>query len=142
VHKNLDSALEDEAKAGQLPSPVKPDPKRPRMSGAVTEEAGSMSCMCRNCRGLRSDVTVRELHNIVKRFQPTVLCMVETQIHKSQVEGLARSLGFDNCFAASSTGRSGGLGMFWNNDINLGIFPFSHYHIDARITKSNGRNGE
>jgi exonuclease III len=97
-----------------------------------------MSCICWNCRGLGSDATVRELHNLVKRFKPTVLCVIETQIHKSRVEGLARTLGYDNCFAVSSTGRSGGLGMFWNNDTNLDVLPFSQYHIDARITESSG----
>jgi hypothetical protein len=41
---------------------------------------------------------------------------LETQVHKSRVEGLKSTLGFDNAFAVSSSGRSGGLGIFWNND--------------------------
>jgi hypothetical protein len=47
------------------------------------------------CRGLGSVVTVQELHDLVKRFRSIVLCVVETQIHKSWVEGLARRLGYD-----------------------------------------------
>jgi exonuclease III len=71
-----------------------------------------MSSLCWNCRGLGSDATVQELRDLVKRFKPTILCVVETQLHESRVRRLARILGFDDCFAVSSTGRSGGLEMF------------------------------
>jgi hypothetical protein len=60
---------------------------------------------------------------------------METQIHMSRVEGLARTLGFENCFLVSSSRRSGGLGMYWNNEISVEIFQYLHYHIDARITE-------
>jgi len=29
--------------------------------------------------------------------------------------------------------RSGGLGIFWMNNIHLEILPYSQYHIDAII---------
>jgi hypothetical protein len=56
---------------------------------------------------------------------------METQVHKARVEQLKTTLGFDFSFAVSSTGRSGGLGIFWNNNINLQILLYSQYHIDA-----------
>jgi hypothetical protein len=43
-----------------------------------------MSCICWNC------------HELGK---PTMMCVVETQIHKSRVEGLARRLRYDHGFA-------------------------------------------
>jgi hypothetical protein len=58
---------------------------------------------------------------------------VETQVHKTRVESLARTLGFDNVFAVSSTGRSGGLAIFWNNAIKIDFLPYSQYHIDAVV---------
>jgi hypothetical protein len=94
-----------------------------------------MSCISKNCRGLGSDATVHELRDLVKRFKPTDLYVVETQLHRSRVEALASNLGYDQGFAVSSTGRSGGLGMFWNNDIKLEILPYSQYHLDAIITE-------
>jgi hypothetical protein len=51
------------------------------------------------------------------------------------VEGLSRSLGFHNCFAVSSLGRSGGLGLFWNNEIKIEVLPYSQYHIDTIVTE-------
>jgi hypothetical protein len=59
-----------------------------------------------------SDATLRELRDLVRRFKPTILCVVKTQLQKVRVEGLARALGYDYGFAVSSSGRSGGIGMF------------------------------
>jgi hypothetical protein len=46
---------------------------------------------------------------------------------------LKNSLGFDHAFAISSIGRSGGLGIFWNNKISVQFLPYSTYHIDVII---------
>jgi hypothetical protein len=95
-----------------------------------------MSTLFWNCRGLGNDATVRELRDLVKEFAPSILCVAETQIHKCRVENLASTLGYDNAFAVSSSGRSGGLGIYWNNEIKIDILPYSQYHIDAVVTPS------
>ena len=94
-----------------------------------------MSCLSWNCRGLGNAATVKELREFTKSVAPTVLCVLETQVHKSWVEGLKKTLGYDNAFAVSSNGRSGGLGFFWNNNISVSLLPYSQYHIDAIVTK-------
>jgi hypothetical protein len=63
------------------------------------------------------------------------LWVVETQVHKTRVVGLSRTLGFDKSFAVSSSGRSGGLGLFWNKEIKIEILPYSQYHLDAVVTE-------
>jgi hypothetical protein len=61
-----------------------------------------------------------------------VLCLLETQVHKARVEQLKCTLGFNRAFVVSSTGRSGGLGIFWNsNNTHIEILPYSQYHIDV-----------
>ena len=94
-----------------------------------------MSALSYNCRGAGSDATVRELADLARRFKPTIFCVLETQLNKVRVEGLARRLGYDKSFAVSSSGRSGGLGMFWNNNIKVEILPYSQYHLDTIITE-------
>lgn len=54
------------------------------------------------------------------------------------MESLKNTLGYDQSFAVSSSGRSGGLGLFWNNNTRVEILPYSQYHIDA-IVAENGR---
>lgn len=73
----------------------------------------------------------------MKQHAPTVLCVQETQVHKSRVEGLKCTLGFDNVFAVSSDGRSGGLGIFWTNKVRVQILPYSQFHIDVIISEDN-----
>ena len=98
----------------------------------------AMSCSTWNCRGIGNPATVKELRDFARSFVPSVLCIVETQVHKTRVEGLTRTLGYDHAFAVSSSGRSGGLGMFWNDGINVEILPYSQYHIDAIFTETDG----
>jgi hypothetical protein len=55
------------------------------------------------------------------------------------VENLRYTLGFDASYAVSSSGRSGGLGLFWKNDVTVTIQKFSNYHIDT-IIKEDGKD--
>lgn len=70
-----------------------------------------MKTLCWNCRGIGDPATVKELRDLVRECSPEVLCIVETQLAKNRVEGLAGTLGFDCSFAVASSGRSGGLCM-------------------------------
>ena len=90
-----------------------------------------MSVFCWNCRGAGKAATVRELREFAKKFAPTLLCIVETQLEGSRVEVLAGTLGYDKSYAVSSRGRNGGIGLFWNNEINIEILGYSDYHLDC-----------
>ena len=85
-----------------------------------------MSCLSWNCRGLGNAATVKELREFAKSATPTVLCVLETQVHKSWVEGLKKTLGYDNAFAVSSNGCSGGLRFF-----GIIILMCHFYHIHS-----------
>jgi hypothetical protein len=60
---------------------------------------------------------------------------METQINKCRPENLRFSLGFDSSFAVSSSGRSGGLGLFWNNDVDVSVKKYSNYHIGTIVSE-------
>ena len=92
-----------------------------------------MNTFCWNYRGAGKPATVREIREFAMKFTPTVLCIVETKISGARVEALASTLGYDQSYAIDSQGRSGGMGMFWNNTIKLEILGDSCYHIDAKV---------
>ena len=94
-----------------------------------------MSCLSWKCRGLGNAATVKELREIMRKVTPYVMCVQETQVHSSRVMSLKSTLGFDCAFAVSSLGRSGGLGIFWNNKTRVDLLPYSQYHIDVIITE-------
>jgi exonuclease III len=92
-----------------------------------------MNCLFWNCRGAGDAATVKEIKNLVLQYAPRVLCLVETQLDKSRLANLARPFGYDNCYAVSSEGRSGGLAMYWNNPLGLDLQSFSKNHIDMKV---------
>jgi exonuclease III len=90
-----------------------------------------------NCRGLGNYATIRELCTLVAQNRPSVLCVLETQVQNNRVKNLARSLGFDNCYAVSSDGRKGGIAMYWNNNLTMELIHYSQYHIDMIVHEQN-----
>ena len=89
-----------------------------------------------NCRGIGNPATARELRDLTKAYAPSILFIMKTQIDKYRVENLRYSLGFDSSFAVKSSGRSGGLGLFWKNDVSLDVKKYSKYHIDTIVTEN------
>ena len=92
-----------------------------------------MSLLCWNCRGAGKPATVRELRDLTRQLAPFIVCIVETQIEGSPVENMVGSLGYEKSFAVSSSGRSGGLGIFWKDSIKVEVLGYSEYHIDVVV---------
>ena len=63
------------------------------------------------------------------------MATIRLQIKGARVEALANTLGYDNAYAIDSQGRRGGIGIFWNNTINVEILGDSVYHIDAKVVE-------
>lgn len=94
-----------------------------------------MRILCWNCRRIGDPATVHELRELIRECAPSVVCLVETQLSKQRVEGLTATLGFEGGFAVASSGRSGGLGVFWRHGLNFRIKNYSRYHIDAWVSE-------
>ncbi|XP_073358249.1 uncharacterized protein [Aegilops tauschii subsp. strangulata] len=94
-----------------------------------------MRTLCWNCRGIGDPATVRELCELIRECAPSVVYIVETQLSKRRVEGLTTTLGFEGGFAVASSGRSGGLGIFWKDGLDLRVKNFSRYHIDVWVAE-------
>lgn len=82
------------------------------MPWGVSRQDHEYFIFCWNCRGIGNAATIRELRYLVNKFAPSILCVVETQVAKDRVLCLTRTLGFHDCYAVDSDGRSGGLGIF------------------------------
>lgn len=61
---------------------------------------------------------------------------METKIGKLRLDHIRSRMGFKNGFDVDCTGTSGGLALWWKEEIDLQILNYSKYHIDALINGS------
>ncbi|CAM8886272.1 unnamed protein product [Rhodiola kirilowii] len=90
-----------------------------------------MKTLCWNCRGLGQPRTVRSLVDMVRSYKPQVVGLIETKLDRSRMEVIRRKMGFDCGLGVDSNGRSGGLGLWWKEELNLTVRSFSSFHIDC-----------
>lgn len=62
-----------------------------------------------------------------------VVFLFETKSRRDNVEKVRRKLGFENSFVVDSVGKSGGLAMFWTNEVKAELSTYSRSHISIRI---------
>ncbi|KAK2635603.1 hypothetical protein Ddye_030395 [Dipteronia dyeriana] len=55
-------------------------------------------------------------------------------MERSRMEGIRVQLGFTGKLVVDCEGRSGGLGLFWTDKVNVSLLSFSRFHIDVRVT--------
>lgn len=96
-----------------------------------------MNALSWNCRGLGTPQTIRVLGDLVKSLRPDILFLSETISKSDKVEQMRIKLGFAQCFAVDCIGRSGGLGVFWRNNVNCEISSYSQHHVDIVFMNNN-----
>lgn len=63
--------------------------------------------------------TVRVLNWLVKEKSHNLIFLMKTKCDRVKIEYIKRKLKFKNFFVVDNIGRSGGLAMSWNEDVNL-----------------------
>lgn len=61
---------------------------------------------------------------------------MEKKIPKDAIERVSYKIGFSHHFSIDPFGRSCGLFLFWNEDINLEIVNYFNYHIHTQICEA------
>jgi hypothetical protein len=97
-----------------------------------------MRILCWNCHGLGSDVTLGELHWLVRVHRSSLLFLSTTKMRDSRVHSFLWSLGYSGCFDVSSVGLSGGLVLFWLASISVSVKTCNAQCIDTHITPESG----
>ena len=86
-----------------------------------------------NCRGLGNPRSVRALHNLVRRWNPKVIFLIESKAKTRRMERIKYRLGFANGLIVPCVGRKGGLALFWAREVDLEIKSYSQNHVGAVI---------
>ena len=95
-----------------------------------------MSCIVWNCRGLRNQLAVQELADLVQAKDPAVVFLVEILADEARLEYVKDRIRFDKKFVVHRVNRGGGLVAYWKNDTSVDIVSSSLNHIDMVINKN------
>lgn len=101
-----------------------------------TTPSTDMNLICWNYQGLGNPQTVRDLCWLVKDKRPGMVFLMETKVHRNEMETIKQIAGFKKMFVVDSVGRSGGLALLWSEEVILDIQNYSCRHINAKITSS------
>jgi hypothetical protein len=93
-----------------------------------------MNLLGLNCHGLGLDAAVGELRDLIRSYNPVVVFLCETKQSDKEMDKIKWRLGFRNGVAVSCVGRSGGLALWWRDEVEVSMRPWCQYYIDAQIT--------
>lgn len=71
---------------------------------------------------------------MVQEVKPQFLFLLEIKATSEKVNNLKFRLGYQNSFVVSCRGRSGGIALFWHEEVNFNLISFSQNHIDGLVT--------
>ncbi|XP_074339551.1 uncharacterized protein LOC141677486 isoform X1 [Apium graveolens] len=92
-----------------------------------------MKILSWNCRGLGSPRTVRVLGDLVRVHKPDFLFLCETIAFSNKVEEMRIKLGFAQFFSVDRVSRSGGLAIFWRNNVQCEVTSYSRNHVNVNF---------
>ena len=91
-----------------------------------------MNSLSWNCRG--NPRTVRALRDLVQRWNPRIIFLMETKASVRRMTKVKERIGFPNGLVVPSEGKSGGIALLWIREVEVEIKSFSRSHIDAVVT--------
>lgn len=74
-----------------------------------------------NCQGVGRPLTVSHLRELCRAHHPEVVFLMETKNKEKRMESIRRSLHFSGDFYIHPAGLSGGLALWWKDNINIHI---------------------
>lgn len=86
-----------------------------------------------NCRGLGNPSTVNSLNELVRKYSSNILFLCETKCMMSDLMRIKGRLKFDHVEGVEASGKSGGLALFWNDELSLVVRNKNSHVIDTMI---------
>ncbi|XP_050217791.1 uncharacterized protein LOC126668646 [Mercurialis annua] len=96
-----------------------------------------MSTLCWNVQGMGSPRTFKYLSDIVHKFKPELVFLMETRTSIVKLEALSKKLHMEGCFGVGCEGKSEGLGLLWTVKEDISVLSYSKHYIDCIVQKKN-----
>ncbi|CAN0840801.1 LINE-1 retrotransposable element ORF2 protein [Linum grandiflorum] len=97
-----------------------------------------MSIIAWNCRGAGGRLTVNSMKKLVRKFNPSILFLMETKKKNDYMEGKRNILKFQHHFYVQPVERAGGLALWWIADLPIRIISSSKFFIDVFVSYGSG----
>jgi len=92
-----------------------------------------MNCISWNCHGLGQPRAVLELIELVKKKSLSIIFLMETKSKEQYLKKLCSKLKLENVHIEPRVNASGGLALFWKNEIDLNVLDSTPTDIDAVV---------
>lgn len=92
-----------------------------------------MSIISWNCQGFGVALTVQNLKEVVRKEKPQLVFLMETKKQINFLDRKRRAFGFDEGWYVNPIGKSGGLALWWTNEVKVNIISSSKNIIHTKI---------
>ncbi|OMP12130.1 reverse transcriptase [Corchorus capsularis] len=100
---------------------------------ASCSHQGYMRYLSWNCQGIGSALTVNNLHNLRRKYDPQFLFLMETKNKEKKLEVLRRKMHMEGRIYVEPEGLSGGLALWWVAGISVEVVDATKNFIDVRV---------
>ncbi|KAL0799970.1 hypothetical protein Bca101_055145 [Brassica carinata] len=115
---NDDPSSSDKKEEGGFSGPEKPD---------------SLALLTWNCQGLGGDLTVPRIRELKKTLFPDIIFLMETKNQDDFVLSKLQFLDSYHHLTVPPIGLSGGLALFWKEDVALTVLETNAHYIDTKL---------
>ena len=84
-----------------------------------------MNILCWNCQGLWNPQVIHALNSLIESIQPSLIFLCKTKLSTVNFNKIHFKFGFPYSFVVHRCGLSGGLGLLWNNNLDVTLLSFS-----------------
>ncbi|GLT51961.1 hypothetical protein SLA2020_253300 [Shorea laevis] len=90
-----------------------------------------MNILSWNCQGLGQGLTRRVLNDLIFKNGLCLVFLMETKKSRRVLERLRRKLSFSHATYVESQGYSGGLALWWTDEVHISIFSSDKNSIEG-----------
>ena len=95
-----------------------------------------MSLLVRNCRDLENQRTGKELEDLIRAKDPSVVFIAKTWIDEARLDHILHNINFDHKWEVPRGSRGGDLVLFWKDIVNFTVEDSQRYFINTTIDKN------
>ncbi|GLT96412.1 hypothetical protein SLE2022_140340 [Rubroshorea leprosula] len=96
-----------------------------------------MNILSWNCQGLGQALTKRALKDLLFKYSPCLVVLMETRQSRHYLEQLRRQFRFSSSVYNDPQGRSGGLALWWTEDVHISLFELDKFFFDGCCSTTN-----